>query len=188
MSRENSCQRLYRKVTRQRSAFIHLTSMQSQPPSRPTRPLPHLSHQALLPAVTPMAGFETRDESEYTDEADAWSRCMAVRWRCRSCLRLNGRLQLLCGHTYCFTLSGSCVSKWVLRLNARANARKKTEMNNGLCPNKNILQRLQLGHWCALPGPVGLCLSNAWTGRTGGTVGVEGCPRGRERFSGETPK
>lgn len=69
----------YHKVTRQRSAFIHLTSMQSQLPSRPTRPLPHLSHQALLPPVTPIAGFETRDESEYTDEADAWSRCMAVR-------------------------------------------------------------------------------------------------------------
>jgi hypothetical protein len=68
----------YRNVTRQRSAF-YFTSLQSQPPSRPMRPLPHFSHQALLPAVTPMAGFEIRDESEYTDEADAWSRCMAVR-------------------------------------------------------------------------------------------------------------
>ena len=68
----------YHIVTRQQSA-VYLTSLQSQPASRPMRPLPHFSHQALLPAVTPMAGFETRDESEYTDEADAWSRCMAVR-------------------------------------------------------------------------------------------------------------
>jgi len=69
----------YRNVTtRQRSAF-YFTSLQSQPPSCPMRPLPHFSHQALLPAVTPMAGFEIRDESEYADEADVWSRCMAVR-------------------------------------------------------------------------------------------------------------